>query len=425
MIDDVSDLPDDILPGQAGHREGHNKSHRAIKQIVNEINGRLSEEELDSTYAQPRSIGALDVTNLAGLTRWGDARGSALVRPVSITALGDSITWGVGSDDTPTTTDEDVMRERSWAVQMRRRLNQMWGVPDAHGWMGLRPNFASGAVTSGASPSSTIGPFGAISGGGVSITPGGTVTWPITSKLGAFTEIDVWYFGAESGASGAREPLVTIDGVARNAPTTDTVLGNVQKVTVTDLTDTPHEVVVSTNGGTCYLWGVTVRRANIGFVVNRVARPGATTDDIAGTHTGAARLRNIDAALLDSNLAIIALGTNDQGSQIAIDRYKSNLQEVIDRQVDRGGCVLLVGEPPRAVPTGEITESEYRAAMRSLAGGANAHVAYVDWGQVFGDATDAFHRGLFPTYNTVHPSAMGHGAIANAMIELLTLPRYF
>ncbi|NKT77241.1 hypothetical protein GS882_03265 [Rhodococcus hoagii] len=368
------------------------------------------------------SIGSLRVTNLEGLQRWADARGNALIRPVSISALGDSITWGVGSDDTANTTDEDVMRQRSWCVQLRKRLNLTWGAQDANGWMGLRPAFASGALTSGATASASIGPYGSFSGGGVSITPGGTVSWPTSSKLGAFTEIDVWYWGSDAAVTTPREPLVTIDGTARNSPTADSATGSLRKVTVTGLADTAHEVVLSTAGGTCYLFGVTVRRSPSGFVVNRVAKSGATTNDICGTQTGAARTRNIDAALLDSDLLILALGTNDQGSQVALDKYKANLQEVIDRQVARGGCVLLIGEPPRAVPTGEITENQYRDAMRSLAGGSNPHVAYTDWRDFFGDGAEAFHRGLFPTYNTVHPSAKGHGVIANAMYELLTLP---
>lgn len=397
----------------------------ALHQIAIGDEEGVSAEAAALVSAGINSLAGLRVTNLAGLRRWGDARGAALVRPVSISTLGDSVSWGVGSDDTANTTNEDVMRERAWCVQLRKRLNRAWGTPDAHGWMGLRPAFASGEVTSGATASSSIGPYGSFSGGGVSITSGGTVTWPAaTSKLGAFTEIDVWYWGSEAGVTGPREPLVTVDGTAKNAPAASSVAGNLNKVTVTGLTDATHEVVLSTAGGTCYLFGVTVRRGSTGFTMNRVAKSGAKTTDIFGSQTGAAKARNIDAALLDSSLLIVALGANDQSGQVPLETYKSTIQDVIDRQVARGGCVLLAGEPPRAVTTGEIGEPEYRTAMRSLAGGANKHVAYVDWADFMGTGVEAYQRGLFPDYNTVHPSAKGHGVIADAMFELLSRTTY-
>lgn len=398
---------------------------------------RLSEEALRAAFAR-----GLDVTNLAGLSRWAEARGNALIRPVTITTLGDSISWGIGANDAngATTAPENaIYRQRAWGVQLRKRLNAMFGATDAEGWVGLTPGWDAGTLTlTSANRSTSIGPFGAMGGDKGGYASGSTtaISMPAAStNLGKFTEIDVWYWGPDSGVATPAVPQVTIDGSARNTPSGVVTTGNLLKATVTGLADTAHDVVIglssadqAAGGRQIYVFAVTVRRDSKGFVLNRISVPGAETAHLSGASAGFTaqqQQRNIDSAVMRgySDLLIVALGANDQSSQVALATYKANIQRVIDAQVAAGGCVLLLGEPPRPIPTGALTEDMYRLTMRELAL-SNTHVAYTDIRDVMGDRTTLFARGLIPVSGTIHPTAKGHGVMANAVTDLLTLPRY-
>lgn len=407
--------------------------------------------ELNATYGpggtagnvNTQQVGALDVTNLAGLDIWAARRGNAIRRPAQITCLGDSITWGVGADDeigaTLTEQIEAAYRAYAWPSQLRQMLNGSYGLPSAQGFVGLRPfvsattpGWDSGAVLSttvAPTVSSTIGPYGQYasgSAGGYVLPNGATITLPgASSNLGLFTGIDVFYWGTASGVSAPCEPLITIDGTAMNAPS-GTPSGGLMKTSIDGLAATTHDVVLADGISThsAYVFGVIVRYGN-GFVVNRVGRPGAAVSDVCGTlGAGASRTRMLQSAALagTTDLLILSLGTNDQVAQLDLGTYTADLAEIIAVQTAAGGCTLLLGEPSNPGATGTLTEDQYRAAMQSLATGS---VAYTDVRPLFGaTAAAGYAKGLYPTNNTVHPSAQGYGVIAQALHQLLTLPRY-
>lgn len=377
----------------------------------------------------------LNVTNLAGLVRWSEARGSSLVSPVSIVALGDSITWGNYADDNGGT-NVALLRERGWPSQLRQLLNAALPVIDVTegNYYGLGTAWDAGTPTiAGAvNNSSSVGPFGHVGGGGgYSISNGGTYTLPPASNsLGRFTEVDVYYYGTDSGAVGSCVPQVTIDGVVKNNPS-GLVTSNFNKVTITGLTDSTHDLKLGISGAdavrAAYISGISVRRDTRGFMVHRIAQSGAASTWIDGQPalSGQQSTRNIDSAILRgfAPLVIIAIGVNDQGAQTPIATYKTKLQAVIDAQVASGGCVLLLGENPDPTPVARLTEDDYRAAMKDLAL-ANQHVAYTDIRPLFGDPSTMFTRFLIPQADTVHPSSRGHGIYAHALARLLTMPAY-
>lgn len=84
MINDVSGLPESIESGQSGHKNAHVILHKAIKQIANEIDGRLSEQKMGeyidnamaevvvNTSAQVDWTGAVALTALT--PKWIKAR---------------------------------------------------------------------------------------------------------------------------------------------------------------------------------------------------------------------------------------------------------------------------------------------------------------------------------------------------------------
>ncbi|AWZ25636.1 hypothetical protein CEJ39_16970 [Rhodococcus pyridinivorans] len=143
------------------------------------------------------------------------------------------------------------------------------------------------------------------------------------------------------------------------------------------------------------------------------------------SYTGASKTRLLQSTIMPgiTDLLIVALGTNDQSQQVPLAEYRARLQDMIDTQVGGSGCVLLLGEPPASAPTGTLTEQNYRDTMKALAQD-NTHVAFTDMRDLYGPHAEAFGMGLYPTNATVHPSAKGAGVMANAVAELLLLPRY-
>ncbi|WP_144795682.1 SGNH/GDSL hydrolase family protein [Microbacterium paludicola] len=383
----------------------------------------------DARYAR-----GLNVTNLAGLRRWEVALADAENSNAVITVMGDSITWGVGSDgnalgDQPGAWD--AFRSFAWPVQLRKMLARRTGIPVAENFIGITSGWDYATIAGTASSSPSIGPFGGYTVGGAGGRSldgsGSTVTIPAT-KSGTFTDLDVWIWGTGSGVSNPRKPGVSVDAGLQIAAAS-TPAADFHRLTVSGLADSTHEIVISgfsTSGsGLSYVSHV-VTRYSRGIVVNRVGRSGATMQDASGgTQADTARARAIKASVMPgfTNLLIISLGTNDHGAQVPIADYKSRMQEVITEAVNGGACVLLLGEAPAANGSSTtITENAYRNAMRELAL-ANTHVAFTDTRDLFGGRTAAFGEGLFPTSSTVHPSRRGHGLIARSLFELLTQAR--
>jgi lysophospholipase L1-like esterase len=402
--------------------------------------GRLSEPALSATIAGAVETGTaglaptFETVNLAGLRRWGAARADALFRPVVITCLTDSIGWGVGSDGVATETSgpydpaqQALYRAQAWPVQLRRMLAQRMGQPWADDFVGVTSGWSQ-ATRSGTTNSASIGPFGGytIGGAGGHVLAGtaATVTIP-AANVRPFTDLDIFYWGADSGVSNQTEPTVSVDGVTVHTSSAAANPGDLLKLTLTGLSDAAHEVILRgvAGGRSVYLSHVVTRRST-GFVVNRVGRPGAnTTDATGGSQTGTSKTRVLKANRSDADLLIISLGANDQPQQVPLATFSANLQAQIDVQVAAGGCVLLLGAPPLAAPSAGISEQAYRDAMSDLAE-ANTHVAFADIRSVFGTYSDAYALGLYPTNTTVHPSRRGAGVIAQPVLDLLMLPRY-
>lgn len=374
-------------------------------------------------YTEAGVLGrSLILTNDAGLSRWVTARNSG---NAVITCVGDSITWGVGSDGNSgetfpiDTAQQALYRANSWPAQLRAKLAANYGFTAAENFIGLQPGWGFPFTPSGVTASGTTGPFGqfASSGRGGYAMPNGTSITLDAASMGSWTTIDVYYWGTDSGISSACAPSVSIDGVAQTIPT-GVRAGSLNVMTFTVASGT-HAVVLSCTQPTLtsYVWGVNVRNGS-GITVNRIASPGAAAKDLAGTSVAPARTRVLQSTVMPgtSNLLILSLGTNDQSQQIALADYTAKLQEVIDLQVNGGGCVLLLGEPPAAGPTGTLTESDYRNAMKSLAVG---HVAYCDVRDLFGTHAQGYALGYYPTASTVHPSSKGAGVIASALASVL------
>lgn len=386
-------------------------------------------------------VRGVEIVNPRGLDRARARFGGVLGESFVCTVIGDSIAQGVGSDNLPDLNGKTWYQyvNDAWPVQVARRLNARVGTKNALGFTGAISNWDVSTTSGSPTRVNGVGPMGGYtsfgSGGGRQLTADTTtVTFP-GSKLGAFTALDVWYFGSAANVTSPNRPSVLIDGVEVQTSTSANASNFLNASTFTGLSDAAHDVVIrGTSGRNVWLAGITVRYAN-GVVVNRIAQAGA----VVGNHVGQSGLTASGSTLSSdeqarivasttmplttaggSDLVIISLGTNDQTSQVPLATYSAQLQTLITSAVSGKASVLLLGEPPAYTLGSPLTEQQYRDEMRNLAL-ANTHCAFVDTRQLFGTNAQGLALGMFPA-STVHPSYRGHGAIASLVAYLIEQP---
>lgn len=380
--------------------------------------------------APPRSRPT--VRNRSKLARFETALATK-ANPV-ITVLGNSITHGVGSNGSSSTTNGFVeeYRQFAWPVLLRKLLAARAGIPPCENFIGLSRLFDYAEnYQNGAAGSLSVGPFGYVNSGG---NQGGGLTLPSTSasadipasKTGRFTALDVLCWGTASGTAGYR-PKVLIDDVEVYAGGT-IATGNLDVITISDLSDAAHKItLVGTGTSACFVAGVVTRRAS-GIVVNKIANPGMQVTNVTGAEigmSGAQVERNVNAAICAgyTDLLIVQLTANEVYQQVSLTNYTNNMVGIITRAEAAGACVLLLGDPQ---VTNEdtaytITGSQYRAVLQSLSD-SYAHVAYADQGAIFGDRANGEAMGMWPS-GTVHPSLEGHRRMADFILrDVLPLP---
>ena len=347
-----------------------------------------------------------------------------------ITVLGNSISWGVGADGTGTTTSGfyEVYRQNAWPVLLRKLLAARGGALPSENFVMPCPYGGYLTLNGTTDAYGTTGPFGVLTqGGGVRFNAVGDSFDIPASKLGAFTELDVLYWGTPSGTAGY-SPLVKIDDVQVDAGGVVSA-SNIAVTTITGLSDAPHKVTVqATLALSCWPIGVVARRPS-GIVVNRIAFPGAKAYDVpgyAGGYNTQQQNRQIDCATLAgySDLVIIQFTANEVYQQTPLTDFQTALNAIIARVTAAGGCVLLLGDPMVNGEEGSgytIHGSQYRAVMQSISD-SNQYVAYADMNAVFGDRASGETVGMWPG-GTVHPALEGHRRMADFILhDVLPLP---
>lgn len=343
-----------------------------------------------------------------------------------ITVLGNSISWGVGSDGTGTTSTGfvEAYRQNAWPVLLRKALAARGGYPPCENFVGLSGVFGySTNLVSPAASSGTVGPFGYLGNGGGMTLPSTTAAVDIDAvKVGAFTELDVLYWGTGASVGGGRAPKVLIDDV-EVAVGGGVSTGNLVVETITGLSDASHKITLKGMGANeCFVAGVVPRRST-GIVVNRIATPGSRATDVTGASAGfntVQQQRNIDAAATTgySDLVIIQFTANEVYQQTPLASFQSALEGIISRATTVGNaCVLLLGDPMQTnAETGyAIKRSDYLAVMQAISD-ANQYVAYADQNAVFGDRATGEALGLWPS-STVHPALEGHRRMADFILR--------
>ena len=394
------------------------------------LNPRVTNVDLTAS-SPPRSRPT--VRNRAKLARFETALATK-ARPV-ITVVGNSISWGVGSDGTGTTTTGfyETYRQNAWPVLLRKMFAARQGVQPCENFIGAAGLFTYVSnPTNGAAPYGSTGPFGSMtgvggSGGGVHL-PSASATIDIAAaRTGVFTELDVIFPGSAAGATG-RIPRVLIDDVEVLAGG-GTSTANIEVITITGLSESSHKITLQGAGssGDTHVTGVVTRRSS-GVIVNRIAVPGAKASDVIGASAGfntTQQHRVMDAAVLAgySDLVILQFTANEVYGQVSLSSYQSDVQAIVDRATTAGACVLLLADP---MVTNEETNyaikgSQYRAVLQAISD-ATAHVSYADQNAIFGDRASGEAMGMWPS-GTVHPALEGHRRMADFVFrDVLPVP---
>ncbi|UQT02043.1 hypothetical protein SEA_CHADMASTERC_26 [Gordonia phage ChadMasterC] len=374
----------------------------------------------------------LHVVNPRGLRRWHSALADATLGLARVSVIGDSITYGTGGDGTASGDNPALFRTTSWAAQMRALFARQFDDPGE----GFQYRYdGSWTFANGALSHVSTAPY---SGGGRISAVGQTITVVVNRA----TTVNFWTWDGGNGTG-----QYAVDGAAPvtfPAGAGNTAVETWTKHTISGLSaGASHTLVFSLPAaGNVYLSSIESRIGDRGVQVNRMGRPGNTTNNmvgkdsgIAGNAAGMSRVTKAWDIIHDADVYVIPLGTNDYGRQNSRDtlteqqpgtnptEYRANLQQMVDLFAARGKCTLLVGEPrtPNVVNPMNWEQSLYWEQMRDVAATTD-HCAFVDIAEVWGTATQALALGLHPVAATVHPSRAGHGSMAQIVHRVLTAP---
>ncbi|MGN7250035.1 SGNH/GDSL hydrolase family protein [Arthrobacter sp. SAFR-014] len=399
-----------------------------------------------------------EVVNPRGLRRWYAALAGALHAPAVAVVCGDSITVGIGADNTGLDGDAVMFRTRGYVAQTRDLIASRYGDP-GEGYIGSKDY---GYVPSGTPTRRTYAGGGLTDEGQGPFYNGSklasaTQTVTFNTSAGTIIKFWVWTGGTGTGAtfaidggSNTASYVDPADGVtkttaANTIPTNGT--GDVNSLTWTEYTisglaDTTHTVVFTgpTSAGTLRIGDIAVLKKATGVQVHRLGWSGATTANLVGKDAALnantlapLRMTTANAKMFGAKLVVLAFGANDYGNQNNLStslaqpgttptQYAANLKQAGDAAIANGACVLLVAGPRRPTkPSPETyTEADYYNAAKAIAQ-ANDHYAFVDMAQMIGDNATAQTMGYLNS-TSVHPMRIGHGRIGQGFSSILLAP---
>jgi lysophospholipase L1-like esterase len=362
--------------------------------------GTAARTALDATYVAPDDVGRdkLKAVNADKLRPFYAALADRAASPLDVLFIGDSISEGEGSG---TITSRWISR---FIASMRAQF-QPQGIAGGRGYIPSWYAQASPApATAGFTPSGSGVAQATTYGLGrrsVSLSTGGTLTITVNC-----TSFDVVYPKQTSGGVFS----VAIDGGAPvNVDTTAAGALGGQKQRFTPTLRGPHQIVISYVSGTPMVEGIMVYDGdeNLGVRLWDGAHYGYTSSAFSSLGLWAEGMKAFTA-----DLVVLALGTNDHGTNVAPATYKTNMQTIIAtiRAQASGVPIVLVGMFERA---GAFTYqwSAYLTALREIAA-ADSSIVMVDLTRRMakGSTTDPYG---FITSDGVHPSAKGHQIMAD------------
>lgn len=356
-------------------------------------------------------------TDLVALRNWYAALADVGNNPADILVFGDSIVEGSNAVDP----------ETRWVNQMRDQVRAAYPVQGVGGGPNYLPAYYTGPTTDPAviagSPPTGIGGLGWRSY--ILSTSAHSAAFTVTG-----TSFRVWY--TRSATTGVGSYQVTGTGYTGTLTTFSTTnasgsTDDGQTAVITFPSRGTYTVTVKwSSGGGVYLQGLAVYDGDEtkGVRMWEGGWFGQTTSGWVSAFASNAGFATQRYGLIQPDLVIIALGTNDINNGITAATTKANLLTLIGlfRSANTvPPSILLVAYPQRDMTSLTTTEpwGNYIQAMYEIAD-ANADVGVLDLTErmpaVLGDVT-----GLYS--DSVHPSAKGQITIGAAVANFITEDR--
>jgi hypothetical protein len=381
------------------------------------------------------------------LRRWRAAYGLADQSVVPVVVLGDSVPWGVGGDNTSSTSNANAIlygmcaRLRAFFGNSPRTLQQNPG----EGY--IFPN--DSRITVAGAPAANNYPCTPFATGNRLIASTQNLT--ITTPTGV-TGIQVIQgntnaaFNTGGGTGHSSSGLQDVTCLYSNNGGANTNLSALTNTSQALL----YTAVSVTAGQTFEVLGPATAQGYVGgLVLNSAATNGVQVHRVCISGTVAGRLiggqtsgtPNLAAAADQTQaiqscytwnptpgLIVVTFCANDQqyqagggaGSQndVTITLFQSWVQQFCNQAVTDGWCVLLLGRNRNiGYAAGLPTLDNYIAVLKSIAGTTD-HVAFLDVGESWGSYTVSQTDGLLVT-NDSHPNKAGHGDVAAMLFRAL------
>ncbi|PZU13829.1 MAG: hypothetical protein DI606_04485 [Sphingobium sp.] len=396
------------------------------------------------------------LTNPRGLRRFRARLGNALGAPVHISCHGDSITQGVGTENSNGVANNQIADVQGWPGQLRALFAARYGTL---GGGAITPFFSGTdsrvALTGGPTADLTIGPCNW--GARIRTDRSIQVTTP------ACTAIDILYYAggiADGSLIGGFSYQIDGGAVTSGLPAGQNSTPGYKVLTISGLSNTAHTINLVGLHATNLQHITAIRyHNNQGVVVSRWGRAGWTLLDYLGIGEMSRNNSAVSDAYVRSRIAaqfgawgesltIVSLGQNDASLQQTpmgggtgggaigtvyptVDVYESYLRAIVATVAANGGCTLLLNTalPPAGgvtVPGGGQPFYAYHLAARRIANDTDhvAHLSIADrWGTT-GDTTSAENvsLGMLSAPMSVHPSRQGYGDIASGLMQTLLRP---
>ncbi len=330
-------------------------------------------------------------------------------RGANIVVLGTSIARG------QSTGAGTAQATSAWPMQLPARMrangaqaNASNFFGNANGWsLGTSAaNFLSGESRVGLTGTAAPTSFNTVGGNGFVIPAGSTITFAPQDNA---TKADIWWRDNSAGKSFSW----SVDGgtattVASTGATTP------QKTTISLGAAGLHSITLAQVAGSPQIIGVhayddtgTKREAN----VLNWGLPGATSTQMLGdTETTAGRQAMLAAVAPDLTI-LEGWGVNDWRQSVPIDTLKSNLGAAIALAKQTGDVLVTTPIWDNGTSGATAQQDSYAAAVVDVAN--TAGVPLLDIRAAWKSYADGSAAGWYS--DTVHPTASGYAAIANAV----------
>lgn len=377
------------------------------------------------------------------LRRWRTALALADQQVVPLVYCGDSIPWGLGSDNTTSTPNTTAL-----AKGICGRLQSDWAFSPRT----LQANPGEGYVFAN---DSRVTPAGSPVQNLWAPTPFGqgyrliaaAQTLSLTVPAGV-TSIGVIQGNMNAAFNAGGSGLADVTGLVNvNAGgfVNLNALTNTNLPLVTNVACAAGNSFVLEGPATAqtYIAGLIMNTsATTGVQVHRVCLNGAVSGSLLGGQSSGVLSQTAanqiiaarstysynTVALPVSGLICVEFSVNDQQFQngggtasqngVTITNYQNWIQQYCNQAVADGWCVLLVGGPQdQGYNPGFPTLDQYLGVLRSIAG-ATDHVAFLNISEAWGPYSASQADGI-QLVGSVHPNLAGHGDIASMVFSAL------